>query len=270
MSRDNLTSRLYNLSSACKSAIKAQQIQGHEDIMCSAILYKKGKKLNSIDKADTKNFSRLMLTYVRNEDPDKMKIELRGDQDELLWTKTFSIDPEPAVQISTPTESKGLGEAEISDIVNQKLTEIRRSDELEDLRSYCDKLEQENEVLQKQLADAENVLDAKKQLEYYSNIIGLAFPGFAKMLKGTSIGPTLNMLAGIDSETDNDTASNSSKSERDSIIELVTEFLKTLDDINLGHLYLVFVELSNDPGLIPNLISLITQKPNNHEVQKTS
>jgi len=269
MKSDALSNKLYGFNKTVKAAIGAQMIQGHESIMCSALLYRKGKRLNSIEKADSSSFSKLILNYVRNEDPDKLKVELRGNEDELLWTKTFTLETESDREYQAKqakTDVRGLGEAEVSELVSQKIQEIRRTDELEDLRSYRDQLETENDALQKQVGELQDVVDAKKNIEYYLNIVGLALPGLAKMLSKTSLGSSLGMLAGIE-DPQQPSEQIQDKDQRQTIIDLVLEFMQSLDMTSLGHLYMVFVELSNNPALIPNLLSNLTQKNANHDIQ---
>jgi len=79
------------------------------------------------------------------------------------------------------------------------------------------------------------------------------------MLSSTGLGSTLGMLAGIDQPQELSKAAEP-KGQRETIIELVTEFMQGLDDTQLGHLYLVFVELSNNPALIATLLSQLSQK----------
>lgn len=269
MKSDALSTKLYGFNKTVKAAIGAQMIQGHESIMCSALLYRKGKRLNSIEKADSSSFSKLILNYVRNEDPDKLKVELHGNEDELLWTKTFTLETESDREYQAKqakTDVRGLGEAEVSELVSQKIQEIRRTDELEDLRSYRDQLETENNALHKQVDELQDVVDAKKNIEYYLNIVGLALPGLAKMLSKTSLGSSLGMLAGIE-DPQQPSEQIQDKDQRQTIIDLVLEFMQSLDMTSLGHLYMVFVELSNNPALIPNLLSNLTQKNANHDIQ---
>jgi len=260
MKSDNYQSRLYNFNKAVKSAIQAQKIQGHSRITCNAQLYRKGKKLNSIEKASSSNFSKLILNYVKNEDPDKLKVELFGDQDELLWSKSFNIEAQTFVDIPQRTEFQGFGEVEVANIVSKKISEIRREEELKELRSLRDQLETENQELQNQLGELEESLAAKKTIEYYSNIIGLALPGLAKVLSKTSLGSSLGFLAGTSEPQPAAIESNPEKDQRQTIIDLVTEFMQGLDLTLLGHLYLVFVELSNNPALISTLLNHLTQK----------
>ncbi|QNR23173.1 hypothetical protein [Croceimicrobium hydrocarbonivorans] len=250
--------RRYNIASTIRKAISAQRTLGHQDIMCSAYLSKRGKKLNSIDRSPSKNFTRLMHQYIQSEGPDKLRVELRGNDDVLLWTKTFSFDVEPTPMVSTQTDFQGLGEAEVNDLLNQKIAELRRNEELEELRTDNEQLSHENDQLKKQIEEMEEVVEAKKKVEYYANILGLAFPGLAKMLSATPLGNTLGALAGI--EDTSTSTEESEKTQRETIIELVSEFMQSLDDALLGQLYLVFIELSNNPSLIGGLLAHLTQQ----------
>jgi DNA repair exonuclease SbcCD ATPase subunit len=150
---------------------------------------------------------------------------------------------------------QGFGEAQIGELLNQKIAELRKQEELEELRSETEQLSQENEALRRQLDALEETVEAKKKVEYYANILGLAFPGLAKMLSTTPLGGTLGALAGLD--TPENTSSDTEKSQRETIIELVSEFMASLDDQALGQLYLVFIELSNNPALIGTLLAKI-------------
>jgi DNA repair exonuclease SbcCD ATPase subunit len=150
---------------------------------------------------------------------------------------------------------QGFGEAQIGELLNQKIAELRKQEELEELRSETEQLSQENEALRRQLDALEETVEAKKKVEYYANILGLAFPGLAKMLSTTPLGGTLGALAGLD--TPDSPSSETEKSQRETIIELVSEFMASLDDQALGQLYLVFIELSNNPALIGTLLAKI-------------
>lgn len=256
---DHEKNKRYNIASTIRKAISAQRTLGHDEIMCSAYLSRRGKKLNSIDRSSWRNFTRLMHQYVQSEVPDKLRVELRGSDDALLWTKTFSFDVDTEPMVSANTDFQGLGEAEVNDLLNQKIAELRRTEELEELRSDNELLSHENDQLKRQIDEMEEVVEAKKKVEYYANILGLAFPGLAKMLSSTPLGNTLGALAGIDEPQEQN--HETEKSQRDTIIELASEFMHSLDDALLGQLYLVFIELSNNPALIGGLLAqLTTQK----------
>lgn len=255
----------YNIAATVRKAIQAQSLLGHERIICSALLWRRGKKLNSIDRSPQENFTRLMHQYIQSEQPDKLRVELRSGDDALLWSKSFSFETE-SVEVSSPTgDFQGLGEAQIGELLNQKIAELRRHEELEGLRSESESLQQENERLKRELEELEETVEAKKKVEYYANILGLAFPGLAKMLSTTPLGGTMGALAGLNAPLNTpESTDNNEKNQRETIIELVTEFLNSLDDQQLGQIYLVFIELSHDPNLIGSLLPNITrQKPEN-------
>ena len=90
MSNDK--SKRYNIAATVRKAIHAQAMLGHQDVVCSAILSRRGKKLNSIDRSPKENFTRLMHQYIQSEQPDKLRVELRSGDDALLWSKTFPLD----------------------------------------------------------------------------------------------------------------------------------------------------------------------------------
>lgn len=252
-------SKRYNIASTVRKAIRAQKLLGHQALICSAILSRRGKKLNSIDRSPTENFTRLMHQYLQSEMPDKMRIEIRTENDALLWSKTFSFEMDSPEVVTTTSDLQGLGEAQVNDLLNQKIAELRRDQELEELRNDNEHYLQENEQLKRQLTEYEEVVEAKKKVEYYANILGLAFPGLAKMLSTTPLGGTLGALAGIeDPQSSKDKEDSSEKNQRETIIELVSEFMQSLDDALLGQLYLVFIELSNNPNLIGGLLSHLT------------
>lgn len=252
MSNDK--SKRYNIAATVRKAIHAQAMLGHQDVVCSAILSRRGKKLNSIDRSPKENFTRLMHQYIQSEQPDKLRVELRSGDDALLWSKTFPLDQDHS-EVTGNMDFQGFGEAQIGELLNQKIAELRKQEELEELRSETEHLSQENEALRRQLDALEETVEAKKKVEYYANILGLAFPGLAKMLSTTPLGGTLGALAGLD--TPDSPSSETEKSQRETIIELVSEFMTSLDDQALGQLYLVFIELSNNPALIGTLLAKI-------------
>jgi hypothetical protein len=253
---NNDKNKRYNIAATVRKAIHAQAMLGHGDVMCSAILSRRGKRLNSVDRSPKENFTRLMHQYIQSEAPDKMRVELRSSNDALLWTKHFSFDQDHLAG-ANHLDFQGFGEAQLGELLNQKIAELRKQEELEELRSETEQLTQENESLRQQLEALEEAVEAKKKVEYYANILGLAFPGLAKMLSTTPLGGTLGALAGLD--TSEAQPSNSEKTQRETIIELVGEFMGKLDDQALGQLYLLFIELSNNPSLIGTLLSKLNE-----------
>ena len=264
MTQDLLKKRVYKITETCRGAIKRLRLEGHDELTFSAKLTRRGEKLNGVTRAATDHFSQLLRESIRSEDPDRVFVQFYDGQGTELWGKSFALESEPQA-LSGPLPMAGLGEVEVNHLVQTKLHELRREEELSELRKACDHLEKENEALQKRLEDTEEVLEAKKNVEYYSNIIGLALPGLAKMLGRSPLGSTLGMLAGAEVELPAEAgatdASKEARGQREAIIDLALEFMRSLPDAQLGSLYLVFVELSNNPGLIPGLLAHVTGKP---------
>ena len=269
MSQDVLKKRVYKITETCRGAIKRLKLEGHEELTFSAKLTRRGEKLNGVTRAATDHFSQLLRESIRSEDPDRVFVQFYDEHGTELWAKSFALEVETSV-LNGPTalQPRGLGEAEVNHLVEVRMQELRREEELTDLRKACDTLEKENEALQKQLSEAEDVLEAKKNVEYYSNIIGLALPGLAKMLGRSPLGATLGMLAGAEVEPPAEAAGTGqeARGQRDAIIDLVLEFMRSLPDEQLGSLYLVFVELSNNPNLITEVLATVTARPPSNSV----
>ena len=141
---------------------------------------------------------------------------------------------------------------------------MERSKELERMSSELQRLQSENEELEFQMQDMQNTLDAKKQVEYYSNIIGMALPGLAKFLSNSPMGAAMNFLAGTEQdgksvEQGKDADSEPKDSQRDTILEMILAFCKTMNDQELGTLYLMLSEIEKDRGNLQRILQFITQ-----------
>ena len=138
------------------------------------MFYRNGKRLNSIDQAVIENFSPLVRSYDKSENPDKVKVEFKDvESGTLIWAKTFEwtdVDEELPKSLAGYA---GLGEAEVNDLVQRKFSEMERSRELERLTTELQRINAINDELEFQVQDMQNSLEAKKQVEYYSNIIGM-------------------------------------------------------------------------------------------------
>jgi len=256
--------KLYHLILVCKKMIKTFPKQKHENAAFSAIFYRNGKKLNIIEQADVSNFSALIRSYDKSENPDKIKIDFKDlDKNVLFWTKTFDVD-DIGDEIKS-SSFQGLGEAEVNDLVQRKFSEMERQKEVEYLSRDLQTQKELNAELQAQLSDMQTTLEAKKQVEYYSNVIGMALPGLAKFFVDTPAGSTLSFLAGTEEENkslEDGKKENTGDDQRSSIIKLIGDFSNTLANQELGTLYLLMIELEKDKANFQRILQYITQKPN--------
>jgi len=114
----------YNIASTVRKAINAQAMLGFEEVRCSALLSRRGKKLNSIDRSPKENFTRLMHQYIESEQPDKIRVEVRNEDDALLWSKSFTIEqegPEVSARHRFCARRQRCGQEEAKRYQNQRL-----------------------------------------------------------------------------------------------------------------------------------------------------
>ena len=262
--------RKYHLIEVCRKMIKTFPKQGYKTVVFNATYYRNGKKLNTIENADVSAFSQLIRSYEKSENPDKVKVEFKDNEKGILiWAKTFDVNEiEEEIQNRANSGFQGLGEAEINDMVQRKFNEMERQKTLEQLQQELQQQKELNEELQFQVNDLQTTLDAKKQVEYYSNIIGMAMPGLAKFLTNTPVGTAMSFLAGTEEkdkekkELDSNEKQESKEAQNDQrqgIISLITEFCSTLTNQELGTLYLLFIELEKDKENIQRILKFITQ-----------
>lgn len=258
--------KVYHLIEVCGKMIKTFPKQNHDHAVFNAVFYRNGKKLNAIEQADVNNFSALIRSYEKSENPDRVKVEFKNlDKGILIWSKTFDLDD---LETEIKQQSfQGLGEAEVNDLVQRKFSEMERVKEVESLSVRLQSQLELNEELQAQVSDLQTTLDAKKQVEYYSNVIGMALPGLAKFFVDTPMGSSLNFLAGaeeakeIEQNKKNNGASETTD-QRQSIINMITEFCSTLSNQELGTLYLLMIELEKDKSNFQKAVQYITGQSN--------
>ena len=124
------------------------------------------------------------------------------------------------------------------------------------------RLQAENEELEFQMQDMQHTLDAKKQVEYYSNIIGMALPGLAKFLSNSPMGAAMNFLAGTDPEGNDQVKEDDTEpkdSQRETILEMIASFCKTMSNQELGTMYLMLSEIEKDRTNLQRILQFITQ-----------
>lgn len=250
----------------CKDVLKSFTVQGMDSVLFNASFYKGGKKLNSIENAETQYFSELMKNYNKTESPDKVKIEFRnGDNNALLWSKDYNLADNVMEPVTVSTGFQGFGEAEINGIVETKIRDYERNRETESLRLQVEELTAENDELRGELEELNDSLEAKKGMEYYANILGMAMPGLAKVLGKSQAGQALGFLSGTEEENQLEAAKPSDN--KSTVIQLLNEYMQSLDERTLGKVYLVLCEFSSNQLLIDEVLKTINSKTQNYEQQ---
>lgn len=247
-----------------RAMVRTIQSQGYEKLVFSAVLYKQGKKMNSIDLADASSFSKLIRNYVKTEQPDKIRVELKTQSDDVQrWMKQFDlVDIVDAMPKNANLGYMGLGEAEINDMVVKRFEELERQKEIERVNQEIIELRERNSELEKEVDDLNQSVEAKKHVEYYSTIIGAALPGLAKFFSTSAIGPALTFLSGTgesEEQVELETPVVSSEQPQTSV-DLLCEFIRGLNEQEIATLYLLMVEVEKDRSTISKVLHFITKE----------
>jgi len=254
--------KIYHVIEVSQKMIKTFPKLGHEKVVFNAVFYRNGKKLNSIDQAEVSNFSSLIRNYDKSENPDKVKIEFKdGQSSSLIWSKTFQWQDGGDEYPKGQSGYLGLGEAEVNEMVQRKYSEMERSKELDRLSEELTRLQTDNDELEFQIQDLQSSLEAKKQVEYYTGIIGMALPGLARFFTGTPMSGALNFLSGTQ-ETEKSPVSQKPKGEddqREAIIEMIGTFCGSMSNQELGTMYLLLTEIEKDRSNLQKILGFITQ-----------
>ena len=258
--------KIYHVVTNCKTVLDSFPAQGYEAVTFNALFYRNGKRLNSIENADTQYFAELVRNYDKSENPDKVKVEFRNSETiALLWSKEFNLADAITPEVTPVSSFQGFGEAEINEMVERKLSDYERVKEVEELRTRLDESLLRIEELEGELEEANAQLGAKKQVEYYANLLGMAMPGLAKMLGKTQAGQALGFLSGYEEPDPQDGVEDETTDSRTAILQMVSEYCESLDNTTLGKLYLVLCEFNSDGGLISRTLEFLTHKTQSHE-----
>ena len=284
MEKNKYTLNLSNI----RTKIRTYQQQG-KDVIFSAIFITGRDKTKLIDKAPVQQLS-LITKNLKCENPDKIRIELYDGKETInpLWLKEIVLSlPEPGLETSG---FKGLGEAEINRIVDDRFRERQRITEFEQLKERVMDLTEENEELHDSIEELENQnqqleleLEGKKQVKYYAGMLGDILESFG-IAKDTVKRP-LAELMGINEKEEpkklepskEDSSgivdqvesgfSNPELEKRKEIILLISEYLKTTSNETLVNLFNIFSEIELDNTLGAIIIEFINQKKEQHHAE---
>jgi hypothetical protein len=280
-----------NLSNI-RTKIRTYQEQG-KDVLFSAIFITGREKSKLIDRAPVQQLS-LITKNLKYENPDKVRIELFDGKDAVnpLWLKEIILAM-PESEIENESNSfRGLGEAEISRIVDERFREKQRLAEYEQLKERVLELTGENEELRDTIEELENhtsqvesELENKKQIRYYAGMLGDILESFG--IARDKVKKPLAELMGLNDTVENtksiepkrDDGSgiveirepvkglSAEEQKRNEIIALVAEYLKTTSNEILGTIFTIFSEVEQDNSLAPEIVGFINQKKEQHHAK---
>lgn len=261
------------LNSAAKvlaNQVKTLAAQGYANMYFSAQFFCVGKKQNGIERGDVTKISKHVRNYVRSEEADTMNVEVfeEGTGKSVYRKKFFNLytQDERASRQELPSPGfaglggyAGLGEAEVSAIVDKRVNEARRQDEFERLNKEVDTLRGRATALEAEKEDLQATLKAKSDTEYYMGIIGAAFPGLTALFSGTPLAQAANFLAGTPDTSGNTLpAVQAASEEAGSISAMVGEFCNTLTTQEASAVHLLFMSFEKDRNQIQRALQFVT------------
>ena len=277
-----------NLSNV-RTKIRTYTEQGN-DVLYSAIFITGKEKIKLVDRAPIKQLS-LVTKNLKYESPDRIRIELFNGKEAVnhLWFTDIIVNK--SMPEKETSEFKGLGEAQINELVDERFKQRERNILLEELKERVNELTQENEELQDSVASLESEnykisqeLEGKKQIRYYAGMLGDIFESFG-ISKDRIKRPIAELMGISDQKSEDHIIENrpsdasgiidsSFKDEiitdedkkRGEIISLISEYLNTTNNQTLANVFSIFSEIEADSSIAGKITSFITTlKKQNHE-----
>lgn len=259
--------------------LKGEKQLTDKQIYFTAVYSKLGKKIaESKDRTSLTAFTTVMTGRYQVCHPDSITVTWHNyDNSEKLFEYTFDISrPQRPAEPDTPSEStapaatfSGLGEVEVNNLVEKRLTEMRQREEYERMREDYQKMQLQVADLENRNAELQHNIAAKETTESYMKILGMALPGLSKFFGGAGI---LSMLAGTDEPAEApalgtaagttdaaETVQQGPKDEREEMIFMLRDYmLDELSQQEVATLYLLFMEIQKDKSLIQKILTQIT------------
>ncbi len=259
--------------------LKGEKQLSEKQIAFTAVYSKLGKKIaESKDKTSLTAFTTVICGRFQVCQPDSITITWHNaDTSEKLFEHTFSVGRlqreeelvQPRMMQAAPVTFQGLGEADVNNLVEKRLTEMRRTEDYERMRDENQKMQSQIAELEARNADLRHDIAAKETTESYMRILGMALPGLSKFFGGASI---LSMLAGTEEKAEQvqpaigAAATETSvkvepKDEREQMVLMLRDYmLEELSQQEVATIYLMFVEIQKDKTVIQKLLNQLTQQ----------
>lgn len=249
--------------------LKAERQLDQSELFFRAVYNKLGRKIaESKDNPSMSSFTSVINGRYQVCEPDSITITWHSTGNEQkLFEQTFSISKGKTSVLAEPeSEEKssnglagfqGFGEAEVNQIVEKRLTDLRRNEEYERLKDEHSSLNQRIRELEALNEELEKDKSAKETTESYMRIIGMALPGLSKFFGGASL---LSMLAGTNEETESKALAAAPNNEREEMIQMLHDFMiSELSEQEVAAVYMLFMEIQKDKSQIQLLLNQLTK-----------
>jgi hypothetical protein len=274
MNKDQFRQRLIKVRSKINELVE----QG-TNILYTATFTIEGKKQKLIDLAEYDKFV-LLGRLMKYETPSMLRLEWFDKQDPRNPIEVRDFDFEnPAPAVDRPAFT-GFGEAEINQIVDQRMAERQRLVEHEELKEYVREITAENKDLIKQVQQLEDerdhldaALEQKKSIRYYAGMLGDILESFG--IKRDKIKKPLAELMGVDEENEQpkqvaapqedesgivDEPQSPEERKKAEIIDLIYQYLQSLPLMTLAKVFQVFSAIEQSPFVADELLEYLKNR----------
>jgi FtsZ-binding cell division protein ZapB len=244
-----------------------------------------------LEKMDALCIIKQVNSNIKTEKPEKIKIDMFTESGEYVDMNVCElINNVP--QENQPVPFKGFGEAEINQIVDQRMSERQRLIEHEQLKEEVTQLTDENEELQNRIEELENQnekleteLAGKKEIKYYAGMLGDILESFG-IAKSTIKKPFAELMGIADkkeatnkqlpAKTDDNsgivedtqvqqnhpeaTPDTPEEQKRIELITLIAEYLKTTSILVLAKIFSIFSDIEADNAVADELMEYLQKR----------
>lgn len=286
MTAKNVDTFLKNMQNKAK-----KQVALGKEVLYTATFITGRSQRKLLERMNAKSLVKQVKAFIEVEKPEKIKIDLFTNTGDYIDMNVCELtDNQPTPQ---PVEQfKGFGEAEISQIVDQRLSEKQRIIEFEQMKEEVKELTSENEDLQNQIdkleernQELETELENKKQIKYYTGMLGdiLESLGFSKEkmrkpfvelmgLKDEKEAEKKELSAkttdnsGIVEETKepvkspNAAANTTEEQKRAEVINLIAEYLKSTTNEVLAKIFTIFSDIEANNAVADDLLEFLQKR----------
>jgi len=271
------------------------EIRYGKTVYVSVFFISNGNKEGIIIKKKRKALSNIANIILENK-PSKLIVEINADEQlerhdyTLEFFNEVSQPQTKAIPVYENPSFAGLGEvaqANIESIVNKRLEEERKERELLELKqklvdadqkltsnkSEIESLKGKIEAKENEIAELEGIIEKKKTLKYYASLTGDILQSFG-IKKEAIASPLAGLLGAVDEDEhtaieQQASADNSGiveeatpnvaqpQSQRDEMIQLITLFLKQVDNPTLHNVFSIFSEIENQPSVAVQIIQFL-------------
>jgi len=244
-----------------------------------------------LEKMDAIKLIKQVNTFLEVEKPEKLKIDLFTESGEYVDMNVCELINN-APQVNQPVPFKGFGEAEINQIVDQRMSERQRLIEHEQMKEEVTQLTDENEELQNRIEELEDQnekleieLAGKKEIKYYAGMLGDILESFG-IAKSTIKKPFAELMgisekkettikqlpaktednSGIveDSQVQQNQAEiipdTPEEQKRTELITLIAEYLKTTSITVIAKIFHIFSDIEADNAVADELMEYLQKR----------